>query len=185
MEQVGPEDISKARRGGNWNSLDSWTGRQLPEAICTSLECKRSAAFFEEQSTTGSDAVETEGLLVQEKLPAGFVAIVVTMDVANVASCTSAKVRVSLLRRGGLSGVLGDTAAGYKEDVADARMGTSATTCAVPFVQGDGSNGALRDTVAGGIMGASKAILAVPLALPDGSDQQNRRELPRPLRSTR
>jgi hypothetical protein len=73
----------------------TWAGRQLPEARFSSLECKRSAAFFEEQRATGSDAVEMEGLLVQEKLlcrqlPAGSVAIVVTMEVAIVPSCTSA-----------------------------------------------------------------------------------------------
>jgi len=168
----------------------AWSGRQSPEARCTSLERKRSAAFFEEQRATGSDAVEMKGLLVRKKLlcsqlPAGLVAIAVAMDVAIAASCTSATVRASLFRRGGLSGVLGDTAADHREDIADVRMGTSATTCVVPLVQRDGSDSALRVTVAKWTTGASKAILAVPLALPDGPDQYDRRELPRPMRSTR
>ena len=80
--------------------------------------------------------------------------------------------------------MLGDTAADHNENIADVRMGTSATTCAVPLVQRDGSDSALKDTVAGWITGASKAILAVPLVLPDGPDQVDRLELPRPLRST-
>ena len=46
-------------------------------------------------------------------------------------------------------------------------MDTSAKKCNVPFVQRDGSDGALRDTGARGTTGASKAILAILLASAD------------------
>jgi hypothetical protein len=62
----------------------------------------------------------------------------------------------------------------YKEDVADARMGTSATRSGVALLQRSRSDAVLGHAVAERTMEALVNILAMPLALPDAPNRDDR-----------